>query len=313
MAVLPSLSLSPSFQPMTKFSLSVGGRGRPCIIRRQSRSVGGARRGNAIDSIFNVKGAVTEGKLKQRVDRAQNGRGTFILSRRHWQGKQEDLLITFALQLRSLLSSLSPTLSLSPSPSFSPSLRSSSPFHIVECSRIRQHACDIPVPVGICLSFINANKAIIVDEWRGRLDIPLMARCRIRRGYPRSDVSMASNRSPTLFFFFQRAMEQATIDLGCREPSPSFQNGVGWEKSCNDRRNFRIYLAHGPSKQLLNISGTDNTSAEGKQRVVVFRRRNNPSQIKTRKQTRERDAERARVRKLAFTLPSPRLSSPSRS
>lgn len=85
LAVLPSLSLSPSFQPMTKFSLSVGGRGRPCIIRRQSRSVGGARRGNAIDSIFNIKGAVTEGKLKQRVDRAQNGRGTFILSRRHWQ------------------------------------------------------------------------------------------------------------------------------------------------------------------------------------------------------------------------------------
>lgn len=65
------------------------------------------------------------------------------------------------------------------------------------------------------------------------------------------------------------------------------------------------YLAHGPSKQLLNISGTDNTGAEGKQRVVVFRRRNNPSQIKTRKQTRERDVERARVRKLAFTLPSP--------
>lgn len=204
LAVLPSLSLSPSFQPMTKFSLSVGGRGRPCIIRRQSRSVGGARRGNAIDSIFNIKGAVTEGKLKQRVDRAQNGRGTFILSRRHWQGKQEDLLITFALQLRSLLSSLSPTLSLSPSPSFSPSLRSSSPFHIVECSRIRQHACDIPVPVGICLSFINANKAIIVDEWRGRLDIPLMARCRIRRGYPRSDVSMASNRSLLSFFFLTR-------------------------------------------------------------------------------------------------------------
>lgn len=104
---------------MTKFSLSVGGRGRPCIIRRQSRSVGGARRGNAIDSIFNVKGAVTEGKLKQRVDRAQNGRGTFILSRRHWQGKQEDLLITFALQLRSfppfLSLFLSPPLSRLPS------------------------------------------------------------------------------------------------------------------------------------------------------------------------------------------------------
>lgn len=119
----------------------------------------------------------------------------------------------------------------------------------------------------------------------------------------------------SLFFFFNAPWNKpsSTIDLGCREPSPSFQNGVGWEKSCNDRRNFRIYLAHGPSKQLLNISGTDNTSAEGKQRVVVFRRRNNPSQIKTRKQTRERDAERARVRKLTFTLPSPRLSSPSRS
>lgn len=210
--------------------------------------------------------------------------------------------------------SLPPFLSLPLPPSFLP-LRPSSPFHIVECSRIRQHACDIPVPVGICLSFINANKAIIVDEWRGRLDIPLMARCRIRRGYPRSDVSMASNRSLLSFFFFNAPWNKpsSTIDLGCREPSPSFQNGVGWEKSCNDRRNFRIYLAHGPSKQLLNISGTDNTSAEGKQRVVVFRRRNNPSQIKTRKQTRERDAERARVRKLAFTLPSPRLSSPSRS
>lgn len=146
---------------MTKFSLSVGGRGRPCIIRRQSRSVGGARRGNAIDSIFNVKGAVTEGKLKQRVDRAQNGRGTFILSRRHWQGKQEDLLITFALQLRSFPPFLSLSLS---SPLASPFYHP----HTVERSRIRQHACDIPVPVGICLSFINANKAIIVDEWRGR-------------------------------------------------------------------------------------------------------------------------------------------------
>ena len=206
----------------------------------------------------------------------------------------------------SLPLSLPSFLSLPLPPSFLP-LRPSSPFHIVECSRIRQHACDIPVPVGICLSFINANKAIIVDEWRGRLDIPLMARCRIRRGYPRSDVSMASNRSPILFFFFQPWNKpSSTIDLGCREPSPSFQNGVGWEKSCNDRRNFRIYLAHGPSKQLLNISGTDNTSAEGKQRVVVFRRRNNPSQIKTRKQTRERDA----GSKTSFhpPLPSPILS-----
>ena len=112
----------------------------------------------------------------------------------------------------------------------------------------------------------------------------------------------------SLFFFFNAPWNKpsSTIDLGCREPSPSFQNGVGWEKSCNDRRNFRIYLAHGPSKQLLNISGTDNTSAEGKQRVVVFRRRNNPSQIKTRKQTRERDA----GSKTSFhpPLPSPILS-----
>ena len=109
----------------------------------------------------------------------------------------------------SLPLSLPSFLSLPLPPSFL-LLRPSSPFHIVECSRIRQHACDIPVPVGICLSFINANKAIIVDEWRGRLDIPLMARCRIRRGYPRSDVSMASNRSPILFFFFS-TMEQAIV------------------------------------------------------------------------------------------------------
>lgn len=101
------------------------------------------------------------------------------------------------------------------------------------------------------------------------------------------------------------------IDLGCREHLPpplllllARQGGKGGKNRVTIVETFE-YLAHGPSKQLLNISGTDNTGAEGKQRVVVFRRRNNPSQIKTRKQTRERDVERARVRKLAFTLPSP--------
>lgn len=77
--------------------------------------------------------------MKQRVDRARNGRGTFILSRRHWQGKQADLLITFALQLRS------PPLSLSLfPPSTSPVF--ASPFlrpreWSSARSRIRQHAC----------------------------------------------------------------------------------------------------------------------------------------------------------------------------
>lgn len=116
--------------------------------------------------------------------------------------------------------------------------------------------------------------------------------------------------------FFRRAVEQATVHRAGRSisgventsPLPSSSSSPGRGKGGKNRvtivETFE-YLAHGPSKQLLNISGTDNTGAEGKQRVVVFRRRNNPSQIKTRKQTRERDVERARVRKLAFTLPSP--------
>lgn len=242
--------------------------------------------------------------MKQRVDRAQNGRGTFILSRRHWQGKQEDLLITFALQLRSfppfLSLFLSPPLSRLPStiPIQSSAHASVSTRAIYPCPSVSAYLLLMPIRQLLWMNGAGAG-------YLARNPPP----------YPTwlSAIRRIDGCEPMTFF--QRAVEQATVHRAGRSisgventspspPPPRRQGGKGGKNRVTIVETFE-YLAHGPSKQLLNISGTDNTGAEGKQRVVVFRRRNNPSQIKTRKQTRERDVERARVRKLAFTLPSP--------
>lgn len=197
-------------------------------------------------------------------------------------------------------------LSLSPSPSSS---RLPSSIPIAECSRIRQHACDIPVPVGICLVLLMPIRQLL---WMNGAGAGYLAHDPL--SCTRPAIRRIDGCEPMTFFFNAPARwnepSSGEIDLGCLG-TPSSPIGKGGKNRVTIVETFE-YLAHAPSKQLLNISGTDNTSAEGKQRVVVFRRRNNPSQIKTRKQTRERDVERARVRKLAFTLPSrlPSLPSP---
>lgn len=151
--------------------------------------------GNAIDSISNVKGAVTEGKLKQHVDRAQNGRGTyFILSRRHWQETRGLLIISRRSCAASFLFPFSTSCLVFASLSLSPSRTLA---RYIECLRIRLHAyarvcacIDLDVvPIGIWLVLLMSIRQLSSMNGVGGY----LAHTAVVPGYLPS-VSMATNR-----------------------------------------------------------------------------------------------------------------------
>lgn len=112
--------------------------------------------------------------MKQHVDRAQNGRGTyFILSRRHWQETRGLLIISRRSCAASFLFPFSTSCLVLASLSLSLSLSHSRTLYRVPthssarvCTRVRVHRPRCRTHRYLA-RFINVNKAIIVDEWRG--------------------------------------------------------------------------------------------------------------------------------------------------
>lgn len=118
--------------------------------------------------------------MKQHVDRAQNGRGTyFILSRRHWQETRGLLIISHRSCAASFPFPFSTSclvlLSLSLPLTLSHAISSAYAF---VCTRMRVHRPRCRTHRYLA-RFINVNKAIIVDEWRGWVSCSYRCRARL--------------------------------------------------------------------------------------------------------------------------------------